>query len=179
MTSIRALRNVAIVLAALPSLASGQTVADARYTASFSYGVFRYDLTRAGEARMIALRVERPLTRHVIAEGGIAYAHPLLQSGERTHYWIPELQVQVQRPMGILAPYLGIGGGAAWDTRDTQRSFQDTRPTWDPTFSAAGGVRARFTDVVGARAELRVRAIGGEFAGSSTEWTVGLSLAFP
>jgi hypothetical protein len=167
----------AIGAAAMPGAATAQVLPGAsRYAVSFSYGIFDYDLSGTGKSRMIAARVERPLSKYVLGEVGIAYSHPLLRSGEKTHYFIPELQVQAQLPLMVIAPYLGLGGGVAWDTRDRQRSVQDTRPTWDPTISVSAGTRAWLTSIFGARAELRIRGIGGEFQGSSTEWTIGAIL---
>jgi len=146
-----------------------------RYAISLGYGVFDFDLSGTGQSRMWAARVERPLSRYVIAEGGVVYARPYQQFGDTTHFWIGELQVQAQLPTRVVAPYVGVGGGIAWDVR-RQPSGTEQRRVTDPTFSAAVGARAWFTKIFGARAELRVRGVGGEFQGSSAEWTIGAVL---
>jgi len=169
---------IAVLMLAWPTFVSGQRFADSsRYAVSFSYGSFEYDLSRTGKSRMVALRIERPIAKFVMAEAGILYARPYNQSGDSTHFWVPEIQVQVQLPLRVIAPYIGVGGGVAYDSgHDSPTGPQQRGHVTDPTFSAAAGVRAWFTSVFGARLEMRVRGIGGDFQGSSTEWTLGAAL---
>jgi hypothetical protein len=150
----------------------------ARYAGSLSIGSFRYKLRGEGESGMIALRVESQLSRFVVAEGGILYAWPHNQAGDATHFWAPEIQVQVQRPFRGVAPYVGIGGGVAYDSGHygSGSPAMQSAPHTDPTFSAAVGVRAWFTDDFGARTELRMRGVGGDFVRSTAEWTIGVAL---
>jgi hypothetical protein len=176
---LRVLVGLAVGVLSFASRADGQpTFADSsRYALSLSYGVFDYDLLAAGDVRMLAARVDRPFTKYVVAEGGILYARPLTQSGDKTHYFVPELQVQVQLPLAMVSPYVGLGAGVALDVdrRQDVTSPPRRRRATDPTASISGGLRAWFTGAFGARAEFRRRAIGGEFGGSSSEWTIGVA----
>jgi hypothetical protein len=177
---MRALLLAAIASVTICGAAAAQPgFADtSRYAVSLSYGVFEYDLSDVGDVRMAALRVERPLSKYAIAEGGILYARPRTQGGDTTNFFVAELQVQAQLPLPIVTPYIGLGGGVALDfgRERLQATPPNTRRATDPTFSASAGLRSWFTDVLGARTELRVRGIGGEFQGSSSEWTIGVIL---
>lgn len=172
-----ALLAAALIVVGLPATAHGQdAVTDApprRPAVSLSGGAFAYDLSGTGTVPMLALRAELPLARFALVEGGLMAARPDQQFGARTTFLAPEAQLQVQLPLagGRVAPFLGVGAGAAFDLRE--RRFGGTRA--DPTVSGAGGVRAWLTEQVGVRAELRVRGIGRGFAGSAAEWTLGAS----
>ena len=141
---------------------------------SLSYGVFQFDLSGTGDARMFALRAERMFSRRGLLEGGVVVARPGQQFGDTTTLVIPELQAQLQLGVGRVAPYLGTGVGWAFDFRDEA----DGGTQHDITMSVAAGLRGWFSDRFGARAELRVRGFGTGFSGSSAEWTGGLALRF-
>jgi hypothetical protein len=181
----RVLLGLAIGALSFASRADAQPMfADSsRYALSLSYGVFDYDLSGVGDVRMLAARLERPFTKYVIAEAGMLYARPLVQSGKKTHFLVPEFQVQAQLPLPLISPYIGLGGGVAVDLGRDQdpvtsppQPAQRRRRRSDPTASISGGLRTWFNRAVGARAELRVRGIGGEFHGSSSEWTMGVTI---
>ena len=144
---------------------------DRRPAVSLAAGVFQFDLSGTGTAPMVAARVELPLNRYFLAEGGLAVARPKQQFGGKTTFFVPEVQIQAQAPLaaGRVAPYLGVGAGYAIDRRTS--TFGGTRS--DPTFSAATGVRYWVTDQLGLRGELRVRGVGTGFGGSAAEWTLG------
>lgn len=141
---------------------------------SLSYGVSQFDLSGTGNARMLALRVERMFSRRGILEGGVVVARPGQQFGDTTTLVIPEVQAQLQLAVGRVAPYLGAGIGWAFDFRDEA----DGGTQNDVTASVAAGLRGWFTDRFGARAELRVRGFGTRFTGTAAEWTGGLALRF-
>jgi len=143
---------------------------------SLSAGAFQYDLSGTGTSAMFAPRIELPLSRVFLAEGGATVARPEQQFGATTTYLIAELQLQAQAPLaaGRVAPYLGLGGGIAQDRRPSQ--YGGLQSTY--TASAATGVRYWLTDRVGLRGELRVRGIGTTFGGSSAEWTLGVARRF-
>ena len=141
---------------------------------SLSYGVSQFDLSGTGDARMIALRVERLFSRRGILEGGVVVARPGQQFGDTTTLVIPEVQAQLQLAVGRVAPYLGAGLGWAFDFRDEA----DGGTQNDVTTSVAAGLRGWFTDRFGARADLRVRGFGTRFTGTAAEWTGGLALRF-
>ena len=154
----------AALLALTPHVVSAQTAI------SISGGLAQFDLSGTGDTPIIALRVDMPVNRYVIAEAGVAVMWPDQQFGDTTTLWIPELQMQLQRP-GRLAPFVGVGFGGAFDMRDDD----DGGTQSDITLSAAAGLRAQVTRVFGLRVELRVRGIGDSFSGSVAEWTAGAS----
>ncbi|MFN2563948.1 MAG: hypothetical protein ABR499_02900 [Gemmatimonadaceae bacterium] len=123
---------------------------------------------------MAAIRADLPLGRIVLVEAGVGIARPEQQFGERTTLVIPEAQVQLQFPLGSVAPYVGAGGGLSMDFRPDDTGGTQT----EVTTSAAGGLRWWITPRAGARAELRVRGIAENFSGSAAEWTAGLMWRF-
>ena len=169
-------RRVVTSLAFLLSLATAEVARAQEPTrtvaVSLSYGVSQFDLSGTGDARMIALRVERMFSRRAILEGGVVVARPGQQFGDTTTLVIPEVQAQLQLAVGRVAPYLGAGMGVAFDFRDDAHGGTQT----DVSISVAGGLRGWITDRVGVRAELRVRGFGWRFWGSAAEWTGGLAL---
>jgi hypothetical protein len=153
-----------------------------RPAVSVSAGAFQYDLSGTGTSPMLAVRAELPLSRFFLVEGGVAAARPLQQFAftsttclrcTRTTFVAPELQLQVQAPLGggRVAPYLGLGGGAALDLRGA--AYGGNYNTY--TASGATGLRYWLSDNFGLRGELRVRGIGKTFGGSTAEWTLGTS----
>ena len=162
---------LAAALAAAP--ARGQTALAPRPAVSVAAGVSQFDLSGTGTAPVVSARVDYPLGRALIAEGGVAVARPDQQFGARTTLVVPEVGLQLQYP-ARLAPYVGVGTGAAIDFRGSENGGTDA----DLTLSGAAGVRAWVTDRVGLRGELRVRGIGRNFAGSTAEWTAGAAIRF-
>jgi len=142
-------------------------------TLTVAAGVSQFDLPGTGSTAVYAARVEQPVRRALIVEGGVAVARPDQQFGARSTLIIPELGVQAQLP-GTIAPYLGLGVGAAIDRRPSSAGGTQS----DVTASGAVGVRAWVTERVGLRGELRVRGIGTGFEGSTAEWTLGAALRF-
>jgi hypothetical protein len=163
-----------------PAASHAQT---ARPAVSLSAGAFQYDLAGTGTSSMLAARAELPLSRFFILEGGVAYARPTEELGPPTStscpgcttttFLAPELQLQVQAPLGggRVAPYLGLGGGGAFELRGAANG--GSYNTY--TASAATGVRTWLSDNFGLRGELRVRGIGKTFGGAAAEWTLGMA----
>jgi hypothetical protein len=163
-----------------PAASHAQTT---RPAVSLSAGAFQYDLAGTGTSSMLAARAELPLSRIFLLEGGVVYARPTQQFGPATStscpgctttaFFVPELQLQVQAPLGggRVAPYLGLGGGGAFDLRGA--TYGGSYNTY--TASAATGVRTWLSDNFGLRGELRVRGIGRSFGGSAAEWTLGMA----
>jgi hypothetical protein len=116
---------------------------------------------------IVGAHLDRQIQSWLFGDASLRTMKPLEQSGERTRYTIPELQLQLQVPRGAIRPYLGAGAG--WFIGQDGRG----------TASGALGLRvvAR-TKPFGARAELRVRGIGRSFGGSTAEWTGGATLRF-
>jgi hypothetical protein len=176
MPASRRLQLAAAVLAAAaaaPAHAHAQAGASTRPSIAVGAGVSQFDLSGTGTAPVFTARVDYPLGRVLLAEGGVAVARPDQQFGDTTTFVVPEVGVQIQLPRRV-APYLGVGVGAALDFRRER----DGGTVSDPTFSGAAGVRAWLTERVGLRGELRVRGIGTRFTGSAAEWTGGAALRF-
>lgn len=143
-------------------------------TISVHAGVSDYDLSVLATVSHFAVRGDLPIGSYVLMEASLGYSRPGPRPEERTTVLIPEVQAQLQYPFGPVAPYLGVGAGslmalpgAAQDEFDAALSL-----------STAAGVRLRLAARLGARAELRVRAVqmnGNLFAGSTAEVTAGLS----
>src|SRR5258708_38725872 len=111
---------IAAAVIAAPSPAWSQKQDDASRTAvSLSGGISQFDLSGAGTAPLGAVRIERPLERWLVAEGGILVTRPRQQFGEITTFIVPEFQLQLQTPKRV-APYVGAGFGRAFDIRSDQ-----------------------------------------------------------
>jgi hypothetical protein len=136
-------------------------------------GVSEFDLSGTGTSFTAAARLDGEVTELLILEGSVGVSFPDQQFGDTTTFVVPEVQVQVQWP-ARLAPYLGVGAGVAMDFRNEQDGGTQT---W-PTFSASGGARLAVAQGLGLRAELRVRGVEEDFAGSAAEFTAGLSWRF-
>jgi len=161
--------TVALVgmILAVAGQASAQSIA-------VSSGVFNYDLSGTGNTASIAVSADWGIIGNWLVEGGLTYARPSQQFGERTNFFLPEAQVQHQFPIGRFAPFVGGGLGAAIDVRD--ELFGGTRK--DLALSAGGGVRVTLTETVGARADFRLRGIGSDFSGSVAELRGGIYWRF-
>lgn len=141
--------------------------------ASLNAGVAEYDLSGVDTAPLLALRGGAFLSRHLSLEGSFGYAAVDQQFGQSRLY-LPELQAQLSWPLGRVAPYLGMGGGAAIDAAEDPEIGTDT----DATFSASIGMRVGLPARVGVRAEVRARAIGTDFTASGGELTAGMAYRF-
>jgi len=161
-----------------------------RPAVSLSAGAFRFNLPDGvGTTPLVAGRIELPLSRFFLAEGGLALARPeqwftsatvtTLNPDPRfattTTYLIPELQLQVQAPLaaGRVAPYLGLGTGIANDRWPSK--YGGSKGTY--TVSGSTGLRYWLSDRVGLRGELRVRDVGTS-DGTASEWTLGTAWRF-
>jgi hypothetical protein len=176
-------RIAGFALAVLPAAASGQLqiFADSTRTAyTLNAGRFDYDMSAIGKTFLVAARMERPLSRYAVGEAGLLFARPANAAGDGSNVFIPEVQVQFQLPLRMVAPYLGFGGGVVWEPgRERPISQTSSGRVADPTFSVSAGARTWLTSALGFRAEVRRRWIGGEFGGSTTEWILGFSLRDP
>ena len=133
-------------------------------------GATQYDLSGTGTTAIVGLRAEHELRRWLVGEVALGFFRITPQfDGSKLSYTIPEAQLQLQLPLGIVRPYLGAGGG--W----VMASGQTTG-----TVSGSLGTRVLVPGTgLDARAELRVRGIGSSFSGATAEWTVGLAYRFP
>ena len=76
-------------------------------------GVLNYDLSGTGNTPSVAMSADWRVIGNWLVEGGLTYARPRQQFGERTNFFLPEVQVQHQFPIGRLAPFVGGGVGIA------------------------------------------------------------------
>ena len=111
------------------------------------------------------------LTSVVIIEPGVTYARVRQQFGSTTTLLIPELQLHLQLPTPYVAPFVGVGLGWSYDLRDAV--YGGT--VQQQSLAAVAGIRARLGEYFGARAELRGRALGDGFTGTTVEFSAGLS----
>ena len=85
---------------------------------------------------------------------------------------LPELQMQIQRPIGLARPFIGAGIGLVG-------SFGKADPThFEPSFSAGSGLRLALGAGIEGRFDIRARGIGTGFGGSITEASLGLGGRF-
>jgi hypothetical protein len=153
------------------SLVTPNASAQARVT--LVAGATQWDLSGTGGSFTMGGRVDMPIKRIVLIEGGATWFSADQQFGDTTTVFLPEVQGQVQYP-AALAPYAGLGIGLAVDFREDE----DLGTLVEPTFSAALGVRLDVNESFGLRAELRVRGHEPNFTGTTADWTGGVSWRF-
>jgi hypothetical protein len=137
-------------------------------------GVSRYDLSGTGTESLVGVRLDLPMSDYLYAEPSFTYMSYRSDGGATVPHLTAEVQLQGSYPFGRWRPYLGGGAGGFFDMRK-QRDGTDLA---QPTISGAAGVRVDFPGNLGARAELRVRAVGRHFGASAGEWSAGVSWSF-
>ena len=131
-------------------------------------GAFQYDLSGTGTTGFGGLRLEFPFNRYVLVEPAFTYAQYTPQGGgNAVRMFFPEAQLQFALPLGRVRPFVGLGLGRGI-FRNGDRSSSET---WG---SVGGGARFRLSELVGMRAELRVRA-NERLTASAAELTLGVS----
>jgi hypothetical protein len=138
---------------------------------SFTVGVsmVQFDLSGTGTAPGMTIRATRALSDHLSLEGSLPVAWPAQEFGG-SKLFAPEAHLQYQWAAGSFRPYVGGGAGLAWaDAGILGKSDVNL------TLSVAGGTRIDLTDRVAVVAELRLRGIERDFAGSTAEWIGGIS----
>ncbi len=171
------LNRYAVALAVLTTVVPGASGlgAQERYLAIHA-GVAEWDLSGTGQAATGAVRAGWAVTRVIGLEANVGFLRPSqgsdVDGDARNSLFLPELHVQFTAP-GKLAPYLGLGGGAAIQTSRGNISG-DTRVTG----SGALGVRYAIATNMRAVGEVRVRGVGSGFEGSVADLTFGLALGF-
>ena len=141
-----------------------------RPSLTLSAGAFQYDRAGPGTAPVLAARGDVPLSSLFRLEGGLTAARPERRFGGTTQLVVPEAQLQAHFPTGRwVAPYVGVGVGAAIDRRARAIGSGDRALS----LSTASGIRYWVSEDRGLRAELRLRRIGPEYGGTAAEWTLG------
>jgi len=159
--------GVALLLVT-PSVVRAQKTLPVANHITVATGVVQFDLSGSGTAPMVSLRDDLSFHRDVlVGELGVGLFRPTEDLPTRSTYVIPEVQLQVQRPSGVVHPYIGAGVGVVY-------GFQQGHPA---TLSASIGARVLpLGSRVGGRVEFRVREIGRHASASTAEWTAGLSI---
>jgi hypothetical protein len=137
-------------------------------------GVFDYELLDSGLAPMLAVRGAMPVSSVLMVEVGVVGSRPKQMPGQNSTFLAPEAQAQLTLPFNTVIPYMGLGFGAVLDFRSAEMGGTQA----DMTISGSLGMRAWFTNQVGAQAEFRGRGIGVDFQESSAEYSVGLAMRF-
>lgn len=171
--SILVLGSVLLTAVSVGAQENGTAPAESHNkTISLIAGASQFDLSGTGTTALIGARADMDLNRWLVGEAGFSAMRPLEQSGQRTTYILPEVQIQAQLPLGAVRPYIGVGPGFAF----VQRSGGSETTG---TVAAAGGLRMLLPGISTAlRAELRVRGVGSSFSGSMAEWTLGVGRRF-
>jgi hypothetical protein len=165
---VRFFGPAALALAAacvLPGAARAQSVSEF----SIGGGIMDYDLSDVGQTLTLNARGVAPLSRTFVLEPGILWARPDLQGGGEATLLIPEVQVQARFPLGPVAPYLGVGVGAAL-------AFMDGDDDHDVAFSGGAGLRVDAGGLLGFVLDGRVHGLGTDFSASTAELTLGLRI---
>lgn len=135
-----------------------------------------WDLNGTGHDVVYGLRVGAPINRNIGWEINVSYFHPDQNAGP-SHFFIPELQLQLRHTWNRFTPFLGVGAGAAIDKPEDRRILgvdQDIPAETDfaPSFSL--GARYQLLDGLSLQAEGRLHGIEADFDGTVTELTGGL-----
>jgi len=138
---------------------------------SANLGVFSYELADEGNAAMVAVRGNMPISSVLTLEAGILVTRPD-QVGRTATFLAPEAQVQLALPFIRFVPYMGLGLGAAIDFGGPEDA---DGTSYDMGVSGSVGARYWLNPRIGLQGEYRNRGIGFDFAGSSSEYTLGLA----
>ena len=182
----RALISVAVglLVAASPVVLEGQAAGplSENWTVGLSGGEFNYEPSNDRGFRIIALRIDRPVSKWVRFEVGTTYTRPEIQTNaqdmfdpalpsETTNLFTVTLGVQARWTAGPLEPYAGLSAGffGRYDGGPTNRRFGRS------TFQFPFGIRIWATDHLGVRGEYRFDEDRHEaFTRSDSEWTLGV-----
>jgi Outer membrane protein beta-barrel domain len=157
---------IGVVLAGTARDAHAQA---AQNTVVAGIGVVQYDLNGVGNAVGITIRGTRAVTEHLAIEASLPVSWPTQTFGD-SRLFAPEAHLQYHWLAGRFRPYAGGGAGFAW----TDAGALATSDV-NLTLSMAGGTRFEVTDRFALLAELRLRGIERDFAGSTAEWLGGVS----
>ncbi len=162
----------AVLVPLVPVLAAAQDGRN-RPAMSLSGGARLYDRADGTTTALsVAIRSELPVAEIFVLElgGSVADVPEGTRNGIANLF---ESQLQIAIPLGeVLTPYGGAGAGIA-----QVEGLGEEEDEWKAIFTAAVGVRAAFSDNLGAVVDARIRGRGSELA-SHIDMTVGLRYAF-
>lgn len=138
------LHRIALLAAVLAVPAQAQERA-----ASLSVGARGHE-SGDGLALVTSIRVEFPVSRIFLIEGGSSVADPV-DDVLRSATSVFEAQAQARLPGGRVVPYLGVGAGWARFRGPTRAA------EYEPVLSAGGGLRIAVRGQIGLVADARVR----------------------
>ena len=156
----------ALAVLALPMMASAQT------RVGVYRGIGEYDLSGVDETPVTAVRVTRTLGRLMAVEAGVTHAELNLDSDPNTTLVQPEVQAQLQLPLGSFTPYVGAGVGAAFASADSAEDDSDV------TLNAGLGLRFDLPFGLGIGVDGRLRSFGTRFTASGADASIGISYRF-
>ena len=173
-----------LLFAAQPAALEGQSAGplSSSWTVGLAGGVFRYEPSRSESFPMIAVRLDRPISKWARFEVSSTYTRPEIQTdaggfydpslpAEHTNLFTVTVGVQARYTVGPLEPYGGISAGffGRYDTGPTDRRFGRS------TIQFPLGIRFWATDHIGARVEYRWNQDSHEATmRSDSETTVGV-----
>ncbi len=175
---------VGLLVAVSPPVLEGQGSGplSQSWTVGLAGGVFNYEPSGDQGFRIIAVRMDRPVSRWVRLEVGTTYTRPEIQTvaqgifdpslaAEHTNLFTVTLGVQARWTVGPLEPYAGVSIGffGRYDGDPTGSRFGRS------TFQFPYGIRLWATDHIGVRGEYRFDQDRHQvFTRSDSEWTVGV-----
>ncbi len=176
------------LLTVSPSVSKAQVSGPVRnnWTVGLAGGVFKYEPSADNTFPMIAVRLDRPISKWVRFEVGTTYTRPEIQTdgggffdpslpAEHTNLFTVTLGAQARWTVGPLEPYGGISAGffGRYDGGPTDRSFGRS------TFQFPFGIRLWATDHIGVRGEYRFSEDTHEaMTRSDSEFTAGVFWTF-
>lgn len=176
------------LLAVSPGVLEAQASGPVRdnWTVGLAGGVFKYEPSADNTFPMIAVRLDRPISKWVRFEVGTTYTRPEIQTdgqgffdpslpAEHTNLFTVTLGAQARWTVGPLEPYGGISAGffGRYDGGPTGRSFGRS------TFQFPFGIRLWATDHIGVRGEYRFSEDTHEaMTRSDSEFTAGVFWTF-
>jgi hypothetical protein len=163
--------RTAAVLIGIVALIAAPAGARAQTRVALMRGVGEYDLSGVDSGNVTALRVSRDLRSFLALEAGVSQIRLDEDIGEADLYQ-PEVQLQLQLPLGPVTPYLGGGAGMAFAFSDTAED--DT----DVTLNAGAGLRIALPFRLGLVVDGRLRTFGTRFTASGADAAIGLSYTF-
>jgi hypothetical protein len=163
-----------MILAAAAALFVVPAKASAQTRVGVFYGVGSYDLAGVDEPSVVSLRVSRNVVPLLAVEASVT--HTRLEQDynlpdERTTFVMPEVQAQLQLPLGLFAPYVGAGAGMSFASAD-QQSDEEV------TFNAGAGLRLDLPMGLGLGVDARARTFGTGFTASGVDLSFGVSYRF-
>jgi hypothetical protein len=135
--------------------------------AELAVGFSSYDLSGTGTTLAVGAGAGFRLAGPLFLTPGMTYFHYSPQGSEDVTYLFPELSLQLQAQLGAIQPYLGLGGGRAFQVSGPEPRVHE----W--TLHAAGGIRLSLTPAWGMGSQFRLRAVQ-PFHGSMVDVTAGV-----